>query len=116
MFVLSKLISLHRILAKVGDKELTLITRVAPLFPACAAAVAEAINFGMIKLVNKKCPIWLVAKCISIPSSDSVREGTFITPALLMRMSILGMSDQERTEAAAARTEVWDERSRFRGR
>lgn len=103
-------------LANVGDSELTLITRVAPLVPAAAAAVAEAISFGMIKLVNKKCPIWLVAKCSSIPSSDSVREGMFITPALFMRMSIVGMSDQERTSDAATRTDFWLERSRLRGR
>jgi hypothetical protein len=40
----------------------------------------------------------------------------FITAALLTRMSMVGMSVQERSEAAAERTAFWLERSRVRAR
>ena len=70
----------------------------------------------MSRFVSRKCPRWLVAKWDSMPSGDKVRSGTFMIPALLIRMSIEGMSGQERTSAAAARTEACEARSMTRAR
>jgi hypothetical protein len=70
----------------------------------------------MSRQVRRKCPMWLVAKVSSMPSSLRVRSGMRATPALLMMISMVGTSAQERTLAAPARTEAWLERSIWRSR
>lgn len=88
LLTLSKFISLHRIADHVGLKLVRLITLTAPfsLFPAAFN------NFSIIKLVNRKCPMWFVAKCISIQSSLNSLSGNIMTPALLIMISIVGTS------------------------
>lgn len=86
------------------------MTRVAPL----GLVSATLKSLGMMRQVKSKFPTWLVANCVSIPSSLSMRSGRFITAALFTRMSMVGTSFQVRTFAAASRTDFWLERSSSR--
>lgn len=84
MFFFSKFVSLHLIWVQVGERLDTLITLVAPLM---ALACEDLMSLGVIREVNKKWPIWFVAKWISTPSSVMVRSGIHMMPALLTMMS-----------------------------
>ena len=100
------------IVATIGEPDVTFTILVAPFSDPCAASI----SFGMSKLVNRKCPMWLVAKCNSIPSSLRVRSGNAKIAALFTMISTVGTSDHERTLAAASRTDCWLERSTWRER
>lgn len=102
--ILSKMTSLHLMSATVGLNEVTLTIR-APL---------AARSLGMMRLVKRKCPMWLVANCISMPPGLRARSGRSITAALLMRMSMIGMEVQERNEGAAEQTAFWLDRLSWR--
>ena len=94
---------------KVGEPEVTLTTRVAPL--ALLPSSLALMSLGKMRFVKSQWPMWFVAKCISMPSELIVRSGRPPTPALLMRMLRCGTSVQERNSAAAARTAFWLDRS-----
>lgn len=81
-----------------------------------ALVVVEAalISLGRIRLVKRKWPMWFVAKVVSSPSSVRVRVGMDITPALLIRMSMVGMEVSARSWDAAARTDFWEDKSMIR--
>ena len=75
---------------------------------------AAVMSLGRIRLVKRKWPRWFVANCISCPSSLRVRVWIAMTPALLIRMSMDGMSVEWLSSEAAVRTERKDERSIWR--
>ena len=104
--------SLQRMVAPMGEPELTLTIRVAPFGLPSAALI----NFGMIRFVKRKWPMWFVANCSSMPSSLRVRSGMSMIPALLTTMLTTGTPDQEISSVAAARTDFWLERLATRGR
>ena len=63
----------------------------------------------MRRFVSRKCPMWLLPNCASMPSAVFLNVFVII-PALLMMMSSLGVN--RAISAAASRTEAWDPRSR----